>query len=59
MRGEGDVGLGDMVVMTGVPDITADAVMCVASRSMLGLDGSSGDGSHGETSRTDRPIPLL
>lgn len=41
MRGEGEGGLGGMVVMVGAPDITAEAGMCELSRSMLGLDGSS------------------
>lgn len=39
--GEGEVGLGGMVVMTGVLEITADAGMCVVSWSLLELDGSS------------------
>ncbi len=43
MRGDGEVGLGGMVVMVGAPDITAEAGMCVLSWSVLGLDGSSED----------------
>lgn len=43
MRGDGEGGLAGMVVMMGVPDITAEAGMCALSRSMLGLDGSSED----------------
>lgn len=43
MRGEGEGGLGGMVVMVGALDITAEAGMCELSRSMLGLDGSSED----------------
>jgi len=41
MRGDEEVGLGGMVVMTGAADITTEAGMIVLSRSMLGLDGSS------------------
>ena len=43
MCGDGEVGLGGMVVMVGAPDITAEAGMCTLSCSMLGLEGSSGD----------------
>lgn len=43
MRGEEDVGLGGMVVMTGVVEITTEAGMGALSWSMLGLDGSSED----------------
>ena len=43
MSGDGEVGLGGMVVMVGAADITAEAGMCELSRSMLGLDGSSED----------------
>lgn len=43
MRGDGEVGLGGMVVMMGAPDITAEAGMCALSWSVLGLDGSSKD----------------
>lgn len=41
MRGDGDVGLGGMVVMMGATEITAEAGMWSLSWSMLGLDGSS------------------
>lgn len=61
MRGDGEVGLGGMVVMMGVPDITAQAGMCVLSWSVLGLDGSSENRNKVEfsykkrkTLRTDR-----
>lgn len=37
------VGLGGMVVMIGVLEITAEAGMCVVSCSLLKLDGSSDD----------------
>jgi len=37
------VGLGGTVVMTGVPEMTAQAGMGSVSRSTLGLDGSSED----------------
>lgn len=43
MRGEGEVGLGGIVVMMGATDITAEAGMWVLSWSVLGLDGSSKD----------------
>lgn len=43
MRGDGEGGLGGMVVMMGAADITAEAGMCVLSWSILGLDGSSED----------------
>lgn len=45
IRGEWEVGLGGMVVMTGAPEIT-EAGMCVLSWSILGLDGSSADGTN-------------
>lgn len=41
MRGQGEFGLGGTVVMAGATDITAEAGMGVASRSTLGLAGSS------------------
>lgn len=44
--GEGEVGLGGMVVMIGVLEITADAGMCVVSWSLLELDGSSDENRH-------------
>lgn len=44
IRGEWEVGLGGMVVMMGAPEIT-EAGMCVLSWSILGLDGSSADGT--------------
>lgn len=47
MRGDGEVGLGGMVVMTGAPDIKAEAGMCALSWSILGLDGSSEDRKRG------------
>lgn len=37
------MGLGGMVVMMGVMDITAEAGMGALSRSRLGLEGSSVD----------------
>lgn len=48
MSGEEEVGLGGMVVMVGVPQMTTEAGMCVLSRSMLGLEGSS-EGRNGES----------
>lgn len=42
MTVEGEVGLGGMVVITGVLEMT-DAGMCVLSWSTLGLEGSSVD----------------
>lgn len=41
IRGDVAVGLGGMVVMTGVAEMTAEAGMLTVSRSMLGLEGSS------------------
>lgn len=43
ITGEGEVGLGGMVVMIGELEITAEAGMCVMSWSLLELDGSSND----------------
>lgn len=54
IRGDGDVGLGGIVVMTGATDITAEAGMCVLSWSMLGLDGSSGDRNRGPYLQQDK-----
>lgn len=56
MRGEEDVGLGGMVVMTGVVEITTEAGMGALSWSMLGLDGSSMKGMESsESSRLLEP----
>lgn len=46
ITGEGEVGLGGMVVMIGALEITADAGMCVVSWSLLEIDGSSDDNRH-------------
>lgn len=55
IRGDGEVGLGGIVVMTGAPHITAEAGMCVLSCSILGLDGSSEDR---KTAAVNSPISI-